>query len=170
MEMEWCKEAEAQNQIVVHGHCSMDHANLGTQVGHIRGPQEAAVGPVEAGMEPRREVVHGKELAAAAVSYKEGEYIHSWLAAQEAGKMVPGDEGRSVVVNWISEFDGPLKGSCCCMDLWVQSPGRRDLPFASGHLQSFPDTGCFQSLQSHYTAASHSLLRPVSVQESLFLI
>ncbi|PON73714.1 hypothetical protein PanWU01x14_056020 [Parasponia andersonii] len=99
----------------------MDHATPGMQAGHIHGSLEAAVGPAEGGMEPQRKVVYGKGAEAVAMSYRKGlgEYIHSWLAAQEAGNMVLGDAGRSAVVNSIFDFDGPLKDSCCCMDLWV---------------------------------------------------
>ena len=34
MELGWCKEAEDEIQIVVHGHCSMGLATPDKQVGH----------------------------------------------------------------------------------------------------------------------------------------
>jgi hypothetical protein len=54
MGMEWCKEAEEQIQVVVHGHCSMGLATPDKQVGRTRGSQVAAVGPDEADMEKQK--------------------------------------------------------------------------------------------------------------------
>lgn len=54
MELEWCKEAEEQIQVVVHGHCSMGLATPDKQVGRTRGSQVAAVGPEEADMEKQK--------------------------------------------------------------------------------------------------------------------
>lgn len=127
--MELCKEAGAWNQIVVHEHCSMDPASRGMQVGRIHGLGEAAVGPEEARMEPRREVAHGKVAGAAAdvvrckeVSCKEegqGDHIQPWQVAPKAGSMaLTEDEYLSVVVNWTSEPDGLREDSCrCCTHL-----------------------------------------------------
>lgn len=164
MEMERCKEAEAWNQIVVHENCSMDRAIQGTQVGHIRGLLEAAVGPEE-DMEPQKEVASGKVAGAVAAamhhmegSYREeqGEHTQPLQAAREAGsKVALEDEVQLAVVNWTLEADGPQEDNCCCMHLRFCCPGRRDLTFASAHLQSFRGTACFWSLQSHCTVASH---------------
>lgn len=85
--MELCKEAGPWDRIVVHEHCSMDHASRGMQVGRIRGLGEAAVGPEEEGMKPQREVAHGKVAGAVAavvrckeVCCKEGrgDHIQPW--------------------------------------------------------------------------------------------
>lgn len=126
--MELCKEAGAWNRIVVHEHCSMDPASRGMQVGRIHGLGEAAVGPEEEGMEPQREVAHGKVAGAVAAvvhckeaSCKEGQgdHIQPWQVAPEAGSMaLIEDEYLSVVVNWTSEPDGPREDSChCCTHL-----------------------------------------------------
>lgn len=113
MELEWCMEAEVENQIVVHEHCNTDHATQDMQVGRIRGLQEVAV-VYQEGMEHRREVACGKEVAAAVVNYRreEGEHIRPLLAAQKAGNRMFGDEDQSAaVVNWIVEFDDLQKES-----------------------------------------------------------
>lgn len=119
MEMEWCKEAEVENQIVEHGHCNMDPATRDMQVGHIHGLWEVVVVPAE-GMAHPREVAHGKEVEVAVVNYRreEGVHTHPLLAARETGSRVFGDEDQSAVVNWLFEFDGLLEDSCMHLLSW----------------------------------------------------
>ena len=54
MELGWCKEAEDEIQIVVHGHCSMGLATPDKQVGHTHGLHVTAdVGPEDVDMEQK---------------------------------------------------------------------------------------------------------------------
>lgn len=83
MELEQCKEAGIQNQIVVHEHCNMDPATQDMQVVRIRGSPEAAVVSVEVGKEHQRKLAYGKVVV---VSYRQedDEHTHQLLTAQGA--------------------------------------------------------------------------------------
>ena len=114
MELGWCKEAEDEIQIVVHGHCSMGLATPDKQVGHTHGLHvTAAVGPENVDME-QKQVEHGMEKAPGA-SYKRevGDHTQALQAALVADSKVLVAENLLAVVNWIFDSDVLLKGSCC---------------------------------------------------------
>lgn len=120
MEMEWYKEAEEQNQVVVLVHCSMDHAIRDMLVGHTHGLAVADDEPERVGMAQLMMVECGMEVEAddAVQDHHmgEGDDGHRWelVAAQlaAADNKVFGDE-EDLFVYWIFDFGFPLKGSCC---------------------------------------------------------
>lgn len=118
--MEWYKEAEEQNQVVVLVHCSMDHAIRDMLVGHTHGLAVADDEPERVGMAQLMMVECGMEVEADDVVQDhhmgEGDDGHRWelVAAQlaAADNKVFGDE-EDLFVYWIFDFGFPLKGSCC---------------------------------------------------------
>lgn len=114
--MEWYKEAEDQKQVVVvvHVHCSMDHAIQDTQVGRNHGLRVVADGPEGVGTGKLMLVEFGMEVEVDDVKGhmgEEGDHMKELVAAQMADSKVFVDE--DLFVYWIFDFGFPLKGSCC---------------------------------------------------------
>ena len=160
MDLEQCKQAEQEIQVVDHGHCSMGPATLDTQVDHTPGSLVVAE-PVEVGKEHQEQGAYDKEVAAV-VLYKgeEGEHNQVLQTAQEAESTVSGAEDANAEhfedlmedANWIFEFDGVGLLQDSCMSLYSYGLENLAQPFVFVHLQSFLDTGYFWSSQNHCTA------------------